>query len=337
VARARGEGKRLGRPRKIVDADFGRVNAKSSKLYLLWFSLQSPEQQTSLSSMAKKTKIAMIVVVVFVGIVAAAFYAFNRWAVGIPAFYVWKAISGKAHGGQYADVNGTRIYYETYGAGRPVLVLHGDISALEHVHYQISALAASRFVIAPDSRGHGRSPDSNQPLSYHLMADDMLKLLDKLNIAETDVVGWSGGGIIGLDLAMHHPERVKRLVVFGADYDLDGMDNDKCPTPPAEEYVAPIRDFYKSIAPDPSHWPVFYEKSIEMWRTQPHYSVADLGTIKAPTLIMAGEFDCIKRQHTDQLAKAVPGAREEIIKGATHVAPLFQPNVVNPHILKFLE
>lgn len=287
--------------------------------------------------MTRKKKIALIVVVTLVVALVAAFFAFNRLAVGIPAFYVWKAISGKAHGGQYADVNGTRIYYETFGTGRPVLVLHGDLSALEHVHYQISALAATRFVIAPDSRGHGRSPDSNQPLSYHLMADDMLKLLDKLNIAETDVVGWSGGGVIGLDLAMQHPERVKRLVVFGAPYDLDALDTNNCPPNPADEYIAPLRDFYKRIAPDPNHWPVFLEKMTEMSRTQPHYSVADLSTIKAPTLVMAGEFDCIKRQHTDQLAKAVPGAREEIIKGATHVAPLFQPDVVNPHILKFLE
>jgi pimeloyl-ACP methyl ester carboxylesterase len=169
------------------------------------------------------------------------------------------------------------------------------------------------------------------------MAEDMLKLLDKLNIAETDVVGWSGGGIIGLDLAMQHPERVKRLVVFGAAYDLDALDTNNCPPNPTEDDIAPLRDFYKSIAPDPAHWPVFYQKMMEMGRTQPHYSVADLGTIKAPTLVMAGEFDCVKRQHTDQLAKAVPGAREEIIKGATHVAPLFQPDVVNPHILKFLE
>jgi len=287
--------------------------------------------------MTKKTKIALIVVVTLVVALVAAFFAFNRLAVGIPVFYVWKALSGKAHGGQYADVSGTRIYYETYGTGRPVLVLHGDLSALEHVHYQISALAATRFVIAPDSRGHGRSPDSNQPLSYHLMAEDMLKLLDKLNIAETDVVGWSGGGIIGLDLAMQHPERVKRLVVFGAPYDLDALDTNNCPPNPTEDDTAPLRDFYKRIAPDPNHWPVFYEKTMEMWRTQPHYSVADLSTIKAPTLVMAGEFDCVKRQHTDQLAKAVPGAREEIIKGATHVAPLFQPDVVNPYILKFLE
>src|SRR6202035_5731921 len=101
--------------------------------------------------MAKTTKIALIAVVALVGALAAAFYIYNRSSFGIPAFYVWKAVSGKAHSGQYADVNGVRIYYETYGAGRPVLVLHGGTGFIETMHYQISALAPSRFVIAPDS------------------------------------------------------------------------------------------------------------------------------------------------------------------------------------------
>jgi pimeloyl-ACP methyl ester carboxylesterase len=309
---------------------------RQSQICALVFVAPTPSKRLVFSTMAKKTKIALIVIVVLVGALAAAFYAFNRSAVGIPAFYVWKAVSGKAHGGQYADINGIRIYYETYGTGRPVLVLQGDAAAIEAVHYQISALAASRFVIAPDSRAHGRSTDSNQPLSYDLMANDMLKLLDKLNIAEADVVGWSGGGIVGLALAMHHPERVKRLVVFGAPYDVDGVDLDRCPIVPADEEIAPMRDFYKRNAPDPNHWPVFFQKVAQM-ETQIHYSVTDLGAIKAPTLVMAGEFDCIKRQHTDQLAKAIPGATEEIIKGATHAAPILQPDVVNANILKFLK
>lgn len=287
--------------------------------------------------MTKKKKIALIALVAVVSVLAAAFYVLNRSAVGIPAFAVWKAVSPKAHGGQYADANGIRIYYETYGTGRPVLVLHGGGGFIEIMHYQITALAASRFVIAPDSRAQGRSSDSDQPLSYELMANDMLKLLDKLNIAQADVVGWSDGGIIGLALARQHPERVKRLVAFGANYDVDGMDVDRCPMPPPEEEMAPVRDFYKRIAPDPAHWPVLAQKLAEMWRTQPRYTVAVLGTIKAPTLIMAGEFDCIKRQHTDQLAKAIPGATEEIIKGATHGLPLEQPDVVNAHMLAFLQ
>jgi pimeloyl-ACP methyl ester carboxylesterase len=138
-------------------------------------------------------------------------------------FTVWRAISSQAHGGQYVNINGVRIWYETYGSGTPVLVLHGGTGSLEDMHKQIRALAATRFVVAVDSRGHGRSTDSDAPLSYALMANDMLKLLDQMNIRQTDIVGWSDGGIIGLDLAMHHPERVARLVAIGANYDVDGL------------------------------------------------------------------------------------------------------------------
>ncbi len=263
----------------------------------------------------------------------AAFYAVNRATAGKPEFYVWEAISGKAHGGRYADINNARIYYKTYGSGRPVLVLHGGNGFIEMMHYQIRALAANRLVIAPDSRAHGRSTDSDVPLSYALMADDMLKLLDSLSIEKADVVGWSDGGIIGLDLAMHHPQRVGRLVIIGANYDVDGL----LTKPVFDGKIPPAPGFYRRNAPDPAHWPVAYTKVITMQQIQPHYSIDDLGKIKAPTLVMAGEFDLIRREHTDQLAKAILDGRADIIKSAGHGMPLGRPEVVNSHILRFLD
>ena len=85
---------------------------------------------------------------------------------GNPGFYIWKIFSGKAHGGRCADINNVQIYFETYGTGPPVLVLPGGLGRLEDMRHQIRALASSRFVIAPDSRGHGRSTDADVPLSY---------------------------------------------------------------------------------------------------------------------------------------------------------------------------
>jgi pimeloyl-ACP methyl ester carboxylesterase len=169
------------------------------------------------------------------------------------------------------------------------------------------------------------------------MADDMLKLLDLLKVEKVDIVGWSDGGNIGLELAIHHPERVGRLVTSGANYDTSGLEH----MPPADaspdsKEVAPARDFYKRLAPDPDHWPVFYSKVITMWRTQPHITLEELATIKAPTLVMAGEFDGIKRAHTDALAKAIPGAEEYIVAGASHFAPVEKPDVVDAEIVRFL-
>jgi len=248
-------------------------------------------------------------------------------------FTVWRAVSSEAHGGQYANINGVRIWYETYGNGTPVLMLHGGTGSLEDLHNQIRALAASRFVVAVDSRGHGRSTDSDAPLSYALMADDMLKLLDQLNIRQTDIVGWSDGGIIGLDLAMHHPERVGRLVAIGANYDVDGLQDKPDPNAP----IPPVPRFYARYAPDPAHWPELYRKVVTLWATQPHYTIADLGKIKAPVLVMAGEFDVIKRAHTDQLAHAIPNAKETIIPGGTHDVVSDHAADVNARILAFLD
>jgi pimeloyl-ACP methyl ester carboxylesterase len=194
------------------------------------------------------------------------------------------------------------------------------------------ALAGSHFVIAVDSRGHGRSTGANVPLSYSLMSDDMVKVLDSLKISRVDVVGWSDGAIIGLDLAMRHPERIRKLVAISANYNPDGL-----AYTPSVEPVPRISIRYWLLAPDPDQWPALYRNVVEMWRTQPQYSLNDLSHIQAPTLIMAGEHDVVRREHTDQLAKAIPGSQESIIAGASHSVAMEKPEIVNRKILNFLD
>jgi pimeloyl-ACP methyl ester carboxylesterase len=257
------------------------------------------------------------VAVVTAALVLAAFMVFHRHVVGKIAFDFWRMVSSAAHGGRYAQLNGVRLYYETYGSGPPVLVLSGG--ALEDMRNQILALAPTRFVIAVDLRGHGRSSDSDTPLSYVLMADDVLKLLDQLQIRRTDIVGWSDGGIIALDLVMHHPERVRRIVTIGANYDVDGL-----------------VEVPSMKAPDAAHWPERYRKVVAMWATQPRYSLAELAGISAPTLVMAGEFDIVKREHTIRLAHAIRGGEECIIDGATHGVIWEMPDIVDAEMLPFL-
>jgi pimeloyl-ACP methyl ester carboxylesterase len=280
--------------------------------------------------LGKPRALALVSIAAMLG---AAIYATDRPVHSRLGFYVWKFISGKAHGGQCANINNVCIYYETYGAGPPVLVLHGGLGSIEGMSYQIMALATSHFVVAADSRGHGRSTDSNVPLSYSLMSDDMLKILDRLQIHRVDVVGWSDGGIIGLDLAMRHPERIRKLVAISANYDVGGLL--VSPTLATEIPRAPLS--YKLFAPDPAHWPALYRRVVTMWQTEPHYTLNDLGHIRAPTLVMAGERDIIKREHTDQLAKAISGSQEVIIEGGTHAVPFEKPELVNSNILRFLD
>ena len=282
--------------------------------------------------MKRRTAIALGTVAGLAAIAFTTIYAADgsvrRWS----QFYFWKAFSGKAHGGQHISAGDASIYCETFGTGPPVLVLHGGFGHLEDMSFQIRALAKSHFVIAVDSRGHGRSTGANGPLSYSLMADDMVKVLDALKIDRTDVVGWSDGGIIGLDMAMRYPERVRRLVAISANYNPDGVGYI-----PSPDEVPRVSLSYRLLSPDPSQWPALYRNVVTMWRTQPQYTLSELGQIKAPTLIMAGENDLIKREHTDQLAKAIPGSRESIIPGATHAVPFEKPDEINGIILNFLD
>ena len=260
---------------------------------------------------------------------------FNRVAIGIPDFYVWKAFSGHRHNGHRANVNGISIYYETYGHGRPVLLLHGATAFLETMHYFITGLSPDHFVIAVDSRAQGRSTDSDAPIGYALMGDDMIKLLDTMHIPSTDIVGWSDGGIIGLDMAMKHPNRVRRLVAIGANYDVDGLDPKQFQHENADASAS--KPFYERVAPDPSHFPIMFKKVMSMLATQPHYTTAELGQIRCPTLIVAGEHDLILPEHTAKLAAAIPGARKIIVPGASHGGPLEQPAVYNAMVLQFLD
>src|SRR5262249_52741912 len=159
---------------------------------------------------------------------------------------------------------------------------------------------------------------SVDPLTYAAMGDDMIKLMDTMHIAKADVVGWSDGGIIGLDLAMKHPDRVRRLVAIGANYDVKGLDPKVFATGFFDQQARDVKPFYDAVAPDPKHFPVLLKKIEHMIATEPHYTLAELGHIRAKTAIVAGEHDLILRPHTDALAHAVPDAKEIIVPGASH-------------------
>jgi pimeloyl-ACP methyl ester carboxylesterase len=258
-------------------------------------------------------------------------YGASRFWGGMRGFYLWEHISSKAHGGHYVTSDGVKIYFETFGSGEPVLVLHGGLACLVSMQRQIRALADKYFVIAPDSRAQGRSGDGSGPLTYAQIAKDTIRLLDELNIPATNIVGFSDGGIVGLELAMNYPQRVRRLVAIGANYDPDGQ----IAKPSENAEAPPLEGPCASVYQDPSAWPQRARKVLEMWRTQPNYTPAGLAAIRVPALIMAGEADAIRRSHTDDLAKAIRGSKEIIIEGGTHsVDNKFA--VIDEDILNFL-
>ena len=241
--------------------------------------------------------------------------------------------------GHYASIRGIRLYYELHGHGAPLVLLHGGGGSGRSFTTQIPAFAKHFRVIVPDLRAHGRSSDGPGPLTYHAMAEDIVALLDHLKMPRTDVMGWSDGGIIGLDLAIHHPERVDHLVTFGANFTPDGYTPaalDWISGANAEGFGADSRRDYERAAPDPAHYETAMNKVLAMWRTQPNFTLAELHSIHASTLIAAGENDMVRQDHTEALAHAIPGARLWIVAGATHGVIFEEPELVERTVLDFL-
>ena len=288
-----------------------------------------------------KKKIIIIVTALLIAAPVIGYFAAGRDTRGLINYYAWKAFSTESGTGHRVTINDITLYYEIHGSGKPLLLMHGGLVFIESFYNQIPALAKEFMVIAPDSRAHGRSTDSARPLSYKLMAKDMAALLEKLKMKNVAVVGWSDGGIIGLDLAMNHPELVSKLVVIGTNFRTDGMtaeglDMTKKMSPDTTE-LKPARDFYQKIAPEPGRWPVFVDKIKTMWLTQPNYTPADLNKIGAPALIILGEKDSIRKEHGEEMQRNIPGSKLLIIKGASHFVGMEKPDELNRAVIDFLK
>jgi pimeloyl-ACP methyl ester carboxylesterase len=175
------------------------------------------------------------------------------------------------------------------------------------------------------------------PLTYDLMAQDVLGLLDQLEISKVYVVGWSDGGIIGLDLAMTHPDRLAGLFAFGANADVSGVKEGAEKTPVFGAYLARTAQEYHALSPTPQQWDGFSAAVTQMWETLPAFTPAELASIKVPTTIADGEFDeAIKQTHDEYMAQAIPGARRVILPHVSHFAMLQDPRAFNAAVLRFL-
>ena len=208
-----------------------------------------------------------------------------------------------------APVNGIKIWYAEFGHGRPVIMIHGGLANSNYWGKQVKALAKHYRVIVMDSRGHGRSTRNDQPYGYDLMSSDVLGLMDYLKIKKAAIVGWSDGAIIGLDIAMHHPERVAKLFAFAANSDPSGV-ADIAKSPVFTAYIARAGEEYKRLSPTPTQYDAFVKQITKMWETQPHWTAADLAKIHVPTWIVDADHDeAIKRENTEFMADPCAGRR----------------------------
>ena len=242
----------------------------------------------------------------------------------------------KAEWSGLAPVNGVRIWYAVFGRGEPVILLHGGLASSEYWGHLVRALEKDHQVIVMDSRGHGRSTRNDQPFGYALMATDVIALMDYLKTPKAAIIGWSDGGIIGLELAMKHPERVTKLFAFAANSDPSAV-KDVEHDPVFGEYIERAAKEYAKLSPTPGRYKTFLDEISKMWATQPKYTAEQLHAITVPTWIVDGDHDeAIKRENTLFMADQIPQAGLLLLPGVSHFAFLQDPELFNEAAKQFL-
>jgi pimeloyl-ACP methyl ester carboxylesterase len=246
-----------------------------------------------------------------------------------------------------AEISDISMFFRRYGAGEPVLLLHGGFAYAEAWAGLIPVLARHYQVLAPDSRGHGRTTLGEQPLTYRRMAADVIALSEALGLGPAHLVGWSDGGCTSLAVALERPDLVRSLFLLGTPFSTDNYSPESQRL--IEEFLRPtsmtvltMRAFRRAVSPDPQNGLLFLERMARMWNELPDFTVEELRRITAPTLVVACDRDEYLSGWEDPLkvfketAAAIPGARLATIPGGTHSVILERPKEVNRLLLDFL-
>jgi pimeloyl-ACP methyl ester carboxylesterase len=232
--------------------------------------------------------------------------------------------------------DGARIWYASFGAGAPVILLHGGLGHSRNWGHQVPAVVEGGYrAVVIDSRGHGRSTRDARPYTYELMASDVVAVMDALGLAKACLVGWSDGACVALVLAAKSPERAAGVFFFACNMDPSGVKPFEA-TPMLNRCFARHTKDYAALAATPEGFKEFADAVGLMQRTQPDYSEADLGAIRVPVAIVQSEYDeFIRPEHAEYLARSIPGAKLVELKGVSHFAPLQRPELFNAAVLEF--
>ena len=250
------------------------------------------------------------------------------WAV--LAMLLWLPVQSRAgippENWHWARIHGHRLYYAVQGTGRTLVLLHGGGDSGEHsFEQQIELFSKHHRIIAPDQVGQGRTPDVPGPLSYSSMMQDTAELLHGMKIHRVDVVGFSDGGILALMLAARHPELVRRLVISGVNISPEGLTDEH-----REGLIA-------AQSPTPSN---IDEKLTQLWLTSPTHSELNpevLARIEKPVLVVSGDRDAIRLEHTLEIFRALPQAELCVLPGTDHGTFSGRAEWINPIVSDFLD
>lgn len=234
------------------------------------------------------------------------------------------------------SVNGLEMYYEVYGTGQPLALLHGAFSAIGTSFGKIlPGLAENRQVIAFELQGHGRTADIDRPLSIEAMADDVASALPSLGIEQADLLGYSMGASVALHTAIRHPEVVRKLVLASVTYTLSGVHpglmDGLAVMKPDMMHGSPWHDEYMKIAPNPENFATLFEKKTEMDRQIRDIPPETIRSIKAPTLLILGDSDLVRPEHAVEMFRllgggvfgdmppGLPNSQLAVLPGTSHV------------------
>lgn len=227
--------------------------------------------------------------------------------------------------------DGVRLYFEVYGAGEPLLMVHGNGGAIAQLRAQIAHFRRRYQVIAMDSRDQGKSADSPDKITYEKMTDDLAALIDYLKIGPVNVLGWSDGGTEALLLGIRHPQKVKKIVAMAANLN------------PSEQAIYPevlglVKSMLNAIPADARQTPQGRRelKVAGMILEEPHIELKALAGISAPTLVIAGDHDLIREEHTIAIYQQIPNSQLAILSNATHMVPYDDPATFNAVVERFL-
>lgn len=254
----------------------------------------------------------------------------------------------------YANVNDLTMYYEIHGEGRPLVLLPGAMGTIESCFANlIPTLARTRRVIAAELQGHGRTPDIDRPLSYEQMGEDLAGLLLALDIDVADFVGYSMGGAAAFQVALRHPSMVRRLVVAGGTcYRPEGLYPEMQPgsgSPTPEDLAGtPWHQAYLEVAPDPAAWPTLVAKVGELDAGFAGWSADEVRSLQAPTLLMIGDSDIVRPEHTMEMFRllgggvvgdlvGLPASQLAVLPGTSHVGLLERVDWLHSMITGFLD
>ncbi|MEZ4732963.1 MAG: alpha/beta hydrolase [Caldilineaceae bacterium] len=238
----------------------------------------------------------------------------------------------------YVQHDGAHIWYATYGAGFPVILLHGGLGHSGNWGHQVPALVDGGYqVVLIDSRGHGRSTRDERSFTYELMAADVAAVMDTLQLTRAGFVGWSDGAVIALTLAMQLPARVAGVFFFACNVDDSGTKAIEF-TPTLQRCFSRHVKDYATLSATPDQFEQFSSAVGEMQRTQPNYTAEQLAQISVPITVVHSEHDeFIKREHAEYLAATIPNAGFVFLPEVSHFAPLQRPDQFNQTILAFLD